>query len=55
MKELTRGRKVTSSDLHQFISGLNLPQPDKQRLLKMTPQAYVGLASRLAESVNLES
>ncbi len=48
LKELTRGRRVTAEIMREFISGLELPEADKRRLLEMTPAAYVGMAAKLA-------
>ncbi len=49
LKELTRGRRVTAEIMHEFISSLELPQEDKDRLLAMTPASYIGCAEALAE------
>lgn len=51
LKELTRGRRVNTQIMQEFVSGLDLPEADKQRLLAMTPASYVGLAEKLAELV----
>jgi len=48
LKELTRGKKVTLSDIHQFIKTLKVSDKVKKELLKITPENYIGLASRLA-------
>ncbi len=48
LKELTRGARIDEAALRAFISGLDLPDEDKQRLLTLTPGGYVGLAPRLA-------
>jgi len=49
LKELTRGRRVGPEELHQFVSGLALPEVAKQRLLALTPRSYIGLAENLAK------
>ncbi len=51
LKELTRGRRVTAEIMHEFISSLELPQEDKERLLAMTPASYIGCAETLAEII----
>ena len=51
LKELTRGRRVTAEGLKDFVSGLELPEAEKRRLLGMTPATYVGLAEKLADLV----
>ena len=48
LKELTRGRRVTAEILRDFIASLPLPAADRERLLRLTPATYVGLAARLA-------
>jgi adenylosuccinate lyase len=52
LKELTRGRGGIDRDsLHAFIRGLPIPEPERERLLKLTPAGYVGLAPRLARNL----
>ncbi len=52
LKALTRGKEGISKDaLHQFISELDIPQAEKQRLLTMTPQNYIGKAVTLARNI----
>jgi adenylosuccinate lyase len=48
LKELTRGKGITREGLHRFIKSLPIPEPEKKRLLKMTPGSYVGKAAELA-------
>ena len=48
LKALTRGQGMAEAALRQFVSGLALPQAEKDRLLALTPAGYVGLAERLA-------
>ena len=53
LKELTRGKGgITKQMLHQFSGGLALPEVEKARLLKMTPQSYTGKASELASNID---
>lgn len=35
----------------EFIESLELPQKEKERLKKLTPENYLGLAQELAEKV----
>jgi adenylosuccinate lyase len=51
LKEVTRGQTVTAEALHALIQSLEIPQPDKDRLLAMTPGSYVGKAAELARRV----
>lgn len=48
LKALTRGKGITRDALRAFVSELDLPQEDKDRLLQMTPRNYLGLAISLA-------
>lgn len=48
LKELTRGKKVTLEDIHKFIDTLKVNNKVKEELLKITPENYTGLASKLA-------
>jgi adenylosuccinate lyase len=50
LKELTRGNKnITQERLQDFIGNLSLPKKDKDYLLNLSPQNYIGIASILAK------
>lgn len=49
LKELTRGRRVNAEIMQDFVKALPLPKADKDRLLKMTPANYIGIAEKLAK------
>jgi adenylosuccinate lyase len=51
LKEVTRGKTVKAEDLHALIRSLEIPATEKERLLKMTPGSYVGMAAELAKRV----
>jgi adenylosuccinate lyase len=51
LKALTRGRGITRESMHEFISGLALPDDAKQHLLQLTPATYTGLARGLAGAI----
>ncbi|MDZ4812402.1 MAG: adenylosuccinate lyase [Pseudomonadota bacterium] len=51
LKALTRGQGISQQSLQDFIGGLDLPEDAKQRLLKLTPATYIGLAASLAHAV----
>ena len=51
LKALTRGQAVTRELLLEFIATLEIPEAEKQRLLALTPQGYVGLAEQLARGI----
>lgn len=51
LKQLTRGKGITQAALNQFITGLDLPDDVKTRLLALTPRSYTGLAASLAKQI----
>jgi adenylosuccinate lyase len=51
LKALTRGKGITRETLCVFIESLDLPGPDRQRLLELTPATYTGLAAELARDI----
>ena len=51
LKALTRGQPVTKELLHDFIASIDIPGGEKERLLALTPAAYVGLAAEIAADI----
>jgi len=49
LKELTRGHRVSQSDLVEFIDALDIGDEAKARLRVLTPAGYAGLASDLVD------
>ena len=50
LKELTRGHEHIDQDvLRGFIDTLDLPEEAGNRLARLTPETYIGLATILAE------
>jgi len=49
LKALTRGEAVTKDLIQDFIRTLDIPDAEKQRLLELTPESYIGLATDLAK------
>jgi adenylosuccinate lyase len=49
LKALTRGKKIDQNTLHEFVDTLSLPDSVKKTLKQLTPSAYTGLATKLAE------
>ena len=47
LKELTRGKNVTKEIIKEFINNLNINKEDKEILLNLTPNTYIGLANKL--------
>ncbi len=51
LKALTRGTAVTRETLLDFIGTLEIPDAEKQRLLELSPEAYIGLAAEQARDI----
>ena len=51
LKQFTRGAPMTQELMRGFITKLDIPMADKQRLLAMTPASYIGKAAELARRV----
>jgi adenylosuccinate lyase len=52
LKELTRGKGINRETLHAFIKTLTgLPEPERKRLLALTPASYIGKAAELAKKI----
>jgi adenylosuccinate lyase len=52
LKELTRGKGGINRDsLAAFISSLDIPETEKQRLLQLSPATYLGKAAELAKRI----
>ena len=51
LKALTRGQAVTREVLLEFVSTLDIPDSEKQRLLALTPETYIGLAAKQARDI----
>ena len=51
LKALTRGQAVTREILLEFIGTLEIPDAEKERLLKLTPESYIGIADQQARDI----
>ena len=49
LKELTRGQTIDQNTIRTFVEGLALADEDKQRLLKMSPASYTGMAAEIVD------
>ena len=47
LKNISRGKKLTESDYINFINSLDISNKSKDKLLKLTPLKYVGIANKL--------
>jgi len=52
LKELTRGKRVSSADMAVFIDNLALPDAVKAELKQLRPDNYIGAAIALVDSLN---
>jgi adenylosuccinate lyase len=48
LKALTRGKTMSRESVQAFIDTLELPEAERERLKRLTPAAYTGLAAELA-------
>ncbi len=52
LKELTRGMSgINRESLRAFITTLQIPEDEKQRLLQLSPETYIGKAALLAKRI----
>jgi adenylosuccinate lyase len=51
LKEFSRGRAVDREQMLAFIATLELPETERRRLLELTPERYLGLATQLAREI----
>jgi len=52
LKELTRGKDgINRDNLGAFIRSLEIPEAEKQRLLQLSPDTYIGKAAELAKRI----
>ena len=51
LKALTRGQAVTKDVLLEFIGTLDIPVGEKERLLELTPETYIGIAEQQARDI----
>lgn len=52
LKNMTRGKNISIEDIRKFIKELEINAEDKERLLKLTPETYIGLAPILVKKLN---
>lgn len=51
-RSFTRGRAVDAESMRAFVEGLEgIPDADKQALLELSPETYIGIAPELARGV----
>ena len=47
LKNITQGETVTQESILDFVKLLRIPEEDKNRLVKLTPEEYIGIAPAL--------
>lgn len=51
LKGLTRGKNISIEDIREFVRNLAINEHDKEILLNLTPEHYIGLAEKIAKKV----
>ena len=51
LKALTRGQSINAESMAEFVSGFKISDDDKQKLLSLTPESYIGLAPKLVDLI----
>lgn len=51
LKELTRGKEITTCEIRNFVSNLEINEQDKQILMNLSPSNYIGLAKELVNKL----
>ena len=50
IKKLTRGKMINKDSYHELVENLKISSASKNKLKKLTPATYLGIASKLAKS-----
>ena len=51
LKGLTRGKNIALKEIREFVNNLDINKTDRETLLNLTPERYIGLAEELAKKV----
>lgn len=51
VKKNVRGKQLDKKDWEELINSLPLEQKEKEKLLKLTPTSYIGLAEKLVDEI----
>lgn len=51
LKELTQGHAMNKESIQTFIQSLDIPKTEKNKLLNLTPQTYIGLSNKLTNLI----
>jgi adenylosuccinate lyase len=55
LKSLTRGQKLTESSYEKWVRALAIDEGTRARLLSLSPESYIGLATELTDQVLRDS
>lgn len=51
LKELTRGKRIDKYAIAEFIESLDISKSEKQKLKKLTPSSYTGIAKKIVDLI----
>jgi len=51
LKDMTRGQAINAESMATFVSGLKISDEEKLALLKLIPENYIGLSSKLVDLI----
>ncbi|PIZ95338.1 MAG: adenylosuccinate lyase [Candidatus Magasanikbacteria bacterium CG_4_10_14_0_2_um_filter_37_12] len=51
LKKLTQGEEMTLEKIREFVSNLDLPEDENNKLRNLTPETYTGLAGKLTSLI----
>ena len=49
LKNMTQGTEITQSTIVEFVKLLHIPKKEKDKLITLTPQEYIGIAPKLID------
>ncbi|WP_404403042.1 adenylosuccinate lyase [Idiomarina seosinensis] len=52
LKELTRGKRITATDLANFIDALEIPEAAKDEMKALAPATYIGRAEQFVDDLS---
>ena len=49
LKNMTQGTEITQSSIVEFVKLLHIPKEEKDKLIALTPEEYIGIAPKLID------
>ena len=49
LKNVTQGTEITQSSIVEFVKLLHIPKEEKDKLIALTPEQYIGIAPKLID------